>query len=164
MNFTAKEQRIPDLLETSKDVNSYPNKCSWDPSYAKYLQKVRAENKIGLNKMNSFNWDKYGRKPPTHQYKLMGDVLRRPSQSALVSVMSLSQVNDLAQMDERVGDYNQKRFAKWKERKTNQVPLAQSSVEVYGGVRLSTNIKHKYGKFNKYNKKKTDLYSCFIRF
>lgn len=154
LNFSAKEQMIPGPLDIYPDINIYPDKLSWNSSYAQYLQRVRAENKIGLNKTNSFNRDKYGRKPPTHQYKLMGDVLRRPSKSAPVSVMSLNQTPRISdqiasrgQMNGTVGDYSQKRYAKWKERTNNRTlsPFLQSSAEMYGGIKLSTNIKHKYG-------------------
>lgn len=149
LNFAAKEQRIPDAY---KDVSPL-NKLSSNPSYTQYLQRVRAENKIGLNKTNSFNRDKYGQKLPTHQYRLMGDVLQRPSQSAPVSTMYLdktygnNQIKPLNKMNELINGYQQKRYTKWKEKPNNQMlsSFEQPSLEIIGGIRLSTNIKHRYG-------------------
>ncbi|XP_061182112.1 uncharacterized protein LOC133190472 isoform X1 [Saccostrea echinata] len=37
---------------------------------------LKEMNRVGLNERNSYNRDKYGRKPSVHSYSLMGDVMR----------------------------------------------------------------------------------------
>jgi len=40
------------------------------------LRVAREMNYVGLNERNSYNRDKYGNRPPIHQYSLIGDVMR----------------------------------------------------------------------------------------
>ncbi|XP_076458976.1 uncharacterized protein LOC143292511 isoform X2 [Babylonia areolata] len=97
-------------------------------------------NNVGLSKSGNFNHDKYGNKPPTHNYSLIGDVLSKgnefghcqkydPDQS--LAALNVSDNNNLGAI--RLG---------WNPRvdPDTEMPLKPKSA-----VKLPPNIRHQFG-------------------
>ncbi|KAK3089590.1 hypothetical protein FSP39_004860 [Pinctada imbricata] len=82
---TRARQSLQEAEKRSKEfgMDTYLGKREGDPTpRMKALMSTEASNTlkqmnhIGLNERNSYNRDKYGNKPPTHPYSLMGDVMQ----------------------------------------------------------------------------------------
>ena len=137
-------ERADDLLRTAEERARYfssaveppPRKDKdtlqkqSDPS--KHLKEASLINDVGLQGSKAFNREKFRKRPPVHQYELMGDVLQVG--------MDLNSSYELDYTDPQVGKMLQKAGPKHG-RRAVPVDKEQPKTAIY----LPPNIKHQFG-------------------